>query len=168
MRYVATLAFKEGEAYVALVQKNTEKLPHLNGKWNGIGGKMEVGESPVGAAMREFYEETGIPVFKDSMVFVEHQRFPGGVALDDERYCQGDEIYWYATQIDDWSGAFPPLPKVNDVGENLRWAAVLPLLGVGYKTYPHTILGKHLCPNLGYLIPKAITFLRTPYLDRPC
>jgi 8-oxo-dGTP diphosphatase len=30
------------------------------GKWNGIGGKLEKGESPIEAMVREFREETGV------------------------------------------------------------------------------------------------------------
>jgi 8-oxo-dGTP pyrophosphatase MutT (NUDIX family) len=158
MKYVGVFAFSCKETMIALVQKNTKKIPHLNGRWNGIGGKMEIGESPVGAAMREFEEETGLTILKDNMVFVEHQRFYGGIALGDGRYCQGDEIYWYA--VNQIEGADWHLPRANDVGENLAWVPVRNLRNM--EQYGR------LCPNLGYLIPKAITFLRTPYLDRPC
>jgi 8-oxo-dGTP pyrophosphatase MutT (NUDIX family) len=117
---------------------------------------MEIGESPVGAAMREFTEETGIAVTKDDMVFVEHQRFINGVGITGARYCEGDEIYWYATILP--LGAISKLPVINDAGENLTWAEVE---GLQVRS------GILLCPNLEYLIPKAIVFLRTPYLDRP-
>lgn len=151
MKYVATFVFSAGEVCVALVQKNTKKLPHLNGKWNGIGGKMEIGESPVGAAIRELREETGLIAEKDNMVFVEHQRFnilmPGY-----------HEIYWYAINNIPRPAR---LPKVNDAGERLAWVP----LTHGIPDLGFTDGG--LCPNLDYLVPKAIVFLRTPYLDRP-
>lgn len=35
---------------------------HKDGKWNGLGGKCEIGESPLQAAMRELREESGIEV----------------------------------------------------------------------------------------------------------
>src|SRR5574341_1124588 len=119
MKFVGTFAFKSSESYAALVQKRSKKLPHLDGKWNGIGGKMDIGESPVGAAMREFRDETRIVITKDEMVFVEHQRFVNGCGggPNGGRYCEGDEIYWYAARIDDWNGAYAPLPYANDVGE---------------------------------------------------
>jgi len=156
MRFVATLAFSASGEFVAMVKKQTKTLPHLNGRWNGIGGKMESGESPVGAAMREFTEETGIVVTKEDMVFVEHQRFVNGVGVPDGRYCEGDEIYWYATILPSFSN----LPWVNDAGEKLRWMRV-------EEEDMQVEPGFPLCPNLDYLIPKAIVFLRTPYLDRP-
>lgn len=33
---------------------------HRDQKWNGLGGKLELGESPLDAAVREFKEESGI------------------------------------------------------------------------------------------------------------
>lgn len=156
MKFVATLAFKKEEAYVALVRKDTKKLPHLNGKWNGIGGKMEIGESPVGAAMREFFEETGIRVEKDNMVFLEHQIYTTGIRMTESaRYCVGDEIYWYATRVD----PLAILPSYNDVGERMHWERT-------YST-SEVYTDDFLAPNVGWLIHKAITYLRTPYLDLP-
>lgn len=159
MKYVAVLAFVENESCVAMVQKRSKKLPHLDGKWNGIGGKMEIGESPIGAAIREFGEETGILLTQEDLVFVEHQRFINGVTNGEGRYCQGDEIYWYATRGP--AGLMAGMTEVNDVGEELAWAPI-----THYQADLGWTIGG-LCPNLVYLIPKAITMLRTPYLDRP-
>jgi 8-oxo-dGTP pyrophosphatase MutT (NUDIX family) len=157
MKFVATLAFTNNGGFILMVKKRTKKLPHLNGRWNGVGGKMEAGESPVGAAMREFTEETGIIAAKDDMVFVEHQRFINGVGIPGGRYCERDEIYWYTTIL---SGGRINLPAVNDAGEELRWMRV-------EEEDMQVEPGFPLCPNLDYLIPKAIVFLRTPYLDLP-
>lgn len=146
--YVGTFVFKREDRYVALVQKDTKgKLPFLDGKWNGIGGKVEPGESPVGAAMRELREEAGIVVEKDNMVIVEHQRFD--ILTPNEHH-----IYWYATRVSD----HVDLPPANDVGEALKW---VPTHWVGGA------IGHILCPNLDYLIPKATVFLRTDRLARP-
>lgn len=159
MKYVAVLAFSQSESHVAMVQKRSKKLPHLDGRWNGIGGKMEIGESPVGAAMREFREETGVQLYQQDMVFVEHQRFTEGLAHGEGRYCQGDEIYWYAVR----SPAGTMVPAQNDVGETLAWIPVKHLQAI-----LDNATGGGLCPNLEYLVPKAIVMLRTPFLDRPC
>lgn len=40
---------------------NREKAP-LKGLWNGVGGKIEAGETPLEGAIREIKEETGIEV----------------------------------------------------------------------------------------------------------
>jgi 8-oxo-dGTP diphosphatase len=54
--YVAGFMF-DGSGNVALVRKN--KPEWQKGKLNGIGGKIEQGEIPIEAMIREFDEETG-------------------------------------------------------------------------------------------------------------
>ena len=44
-------------------------------KYNGIGGKVEVGESVVSAAARELQEETGVKVAQDDLQQVGHLTF---------------------------------------------------------------------------------------------
>jgi 8-oxo-dGTP diphosphatase len=146
--YVATLAFKRSlQLEVALVLKHKGPA-HLHGKWNGIGGKVEVGESPVGAAMRELHEEAGIAVQKDDMVAIEHQRFE--ILTPSEHH-----IYWYAVNVPDETA----MPPANDIGEPLKWFSTGWLL--------HLLCPVVLAPNLEYLVPKARTFLRTGRLARP-
>ena len=42
-----------------MIKRN--KNPYKN-KWNGIGGKIEINESPIDACVRECFEETGIKI----------------------------------------------------------------------------------------------------------
>lgn len=58
MRYVAGLMFSESKLNVALVLKNRPKWQA--GLFNAIGGKIEDGEDPAAAMVREFKEETGV------------------------------------------------------------------------------------------------------------
>lgn len=144
--YTATLVFKRNFERVALVKK-LKGPAHLHGKWNGIGGKFEPAESPVGAAMRELQEETGLNVFKDDMVMIEHQRL--FVLTPEEAH-----LYWFATHLP----GEPVLPSYNDVGEQLTWVPV------DWVASGDILL----CPNVVYLIPKAICWLKTDRLARPC
>jgi 8-oxo-dGTP pyrophosphatase MutT (NUDIX family) len=120
----------------------------LHNKWNGIGGKIELGESPVGAAIRELREEAGIAVPKDNMVRIEYQRFH--ILTPHEAH-----VYWYAANVPDDTD----LPPANDVGELLRWVPTNWLV--------HMACPINLSMNIEYLVPKAMTFLRTDPLDRP-
>lgn len=55
--YVCGFMFSHERSMVALIEK---KRPAWQaGKFNGIGGKIEVGETPHMAMAREFFEETG-------------------------------------------------------------------------------------------------------------
>ena len=51
------------------------------------------------------------------------------------------------------------MPVTNDVGEDLLWCHVEHLVHEN---------AARLCPNVDYLVPKAIVFLRTERLARPC
>ncbi len=56
--YVAGFMFSPDFDKIVLVEKN--KPAWQAGLWNGVGGKIECGESPKEAMVREFYEETGL------------------------------------------------------------------------------------------------------------
>ena len=58
--YVAGFLFRNGGKEVAMVKK--EKPQWQRGRLNGIGGKVEIGESPGEAMRREFQEETGADI----------------------------------------------------------------------------------------------------------
>jgi 8-oxo-dGTP diphosphatase len=53
---VLLYAFFEGK--LLMIHRNLNKNDFHEGKWNGLGGKLEAGESPINAAVREFYEES--------------------------------------------------------------------------------------------------------------
>ncbi len=57
-QYVCGFAFNPSRSRVVLITKNRPKF--LAGKMNGIGGKVEDGETHCDAMVREFQEETGV------------------------------------------------------------------------------------------------------------
>lgn len=60
VEYVCGFMFAEGR--VALIKKS--KPEWQKGRLNGIGGKIEDGETPKRAMVREFAEETGVSTFE--------------------------------------------------------------------------------------------------------
>lgn len=56
--YVLGFAFDQSGHQVLLIHKNRPTFQA--GLWNGVGGKIEAGESPLKAMLREFHEETGL------------------------------------------------------------------------------------------------------------
>ena len=58
MHYVLGFQFDRDGSRVALIKK--ERPASQRGLWNGIGGKVEPGETPKEAMVREFGEETGV------------------------------------------------------------------------------------------------------------
>lgn len=63
--FVVILLFTNNYKQVLLVRRN--KNPYIN-CWNGIGGKIEVNETPIEAAIRECKEETGIVITKPKLL----------------------------------------------------------------------------------------------------
>ena len=45
-----------------MIYRNKKKNDYHEGKWNGLGGKFEQGESPEECAIREIEEESGLRV----------------------------------------------------------------------------------------------------------
>lgn len=62
-RYVLGFLFRESREAVVLIRK--EKPQWQAGLLNGVGGKIESGETPVQAMVRECTEETGAATFPD-------------------------------------------------------------------------------------------------------
>lgn len=58
--YVLSFLYDKSLKHVALVHKT--KPAWQAGKYNGIGGKIEAGETPLTACSREFLEETGVEI----------------------------------------------------------------------------------------------------------
>lgn len=61
--YVVGLRFDEAEQQVVLIRKNRPEWQR--GKLNGVGGKVEQGETDPEAMVREFEEETSLKTYID-------------------------------------------------------------------------------------------------------
>ncbi|MGN4443579.1 NUDIX hydrolase [Bacillus cereus group sp. MYBK79-1] len=82
--YKHTLCFiKRNEEILML---NREYDP-VKGLWNGVGGKIEKGETPLDNAIREIKEETNIEVKHDQI------RFKGIIKWEDSSYSGGMYVY---------------------------------------------------------------------------
>ena len=60
IKYVTGFLFSIDAQEVVLIQKNRPEWQA--GKLNGVGGKIEEGETPLNAMQREFFEETGVEI----------------------------------------------------------------------------------------------------------
>lgn len=58
IRYVVGFLFSPNYKNVVLIRKNRPDFQ--KGLYNGVGGKIELNESPIEAMIREFKEETGL------------------------------------------------------------------------------------------------------------
>jgi 8-oxo-dGTP diphosphatase len=59
---LATLCYIKRDGYTLMVHRNKKVNDIHEGKWNGLGGKFEAGESPEECVIREVYEESGLSI----------------------------------------------------------------------------------------------------------
>jgi 8-oxo-dGTP diphosphatase len=59
---LATLCYIKKENKTLMLYRNKKENDYHEGKWNGLGGKFEQGETPEECAIRELKEETGLDI----------------------------------------------------------------------------------------------------------
>lgn len=59
---LATLCYIQKDNKTLMLYRNKKENDYHEGKWNGLGGKFELGESPEDCAIREIKEEAGLTV----------------------------------------------------------------------------------------------------------
>ena len=59
---LATLCYVQRPGQTLMVHRIKKPNDMHMGKWNGLGGKLDPGETPEGCAIREIYEESGLTV----------------------------------------------------------------------------------------------------------
>lgn len=57
---LATLLYVQKDDKTLMLFRNKKENDYHEGKWNGLGGKFEIGESPEECAIRELEEESGL------------------------------------------------------------------------------------------------------------
>ncbi len=70
---LATLCYIRRDQHTLMLHRVKRPNDMHQGKWNGLGGKLEAGESPEECAIREIYEEAGLiveqPTLKGILTF---------------------------------------------------------------------------------------------------
>jgi len=57
---LATLCYVKRDGHTLMVYRNKKPNDIHEGKWNGLGGKFEAGETPEECVIREIHEESGL------------------------------------------------------------------------------------------------------------
>lgn len=134
--YVVGLVFSDDLSHVVLLRKRRSAPEHLAGRLSGPGGRVEDGEYPLQAMVREFHEETGVrahgPLWRTVCV---HHRTEHGVAVT---------LYVYALRSS-WV-----VRNVRTVTDEV--VAVHPV--------PLTDSASHLTPLLTYHVDQSLRVLR--------
>lgn len=131
-----------------LLQLQRKDKPYTGGHLNGIGGKVEIGETPNGAMRREAEEEADFVLPGD----MRWQQFHY------ERHASGTELYFYTAQTE-WvfsPGRFDP-PEGWSRNPQREELLVVPVRDAMDNLAPFPLV-----PNLAYLLPMALHWLRLP------
>ncbi|HEM3179363.1 NUDIX hydrolase [Streptococcus suis] len=64
---LATICYIDNGKEFLLLHRNKKENDVHQGKWIGVGGKLEPGETPQACAIREVFEETGLTVTKHAL-----------------------------------------------------------------------------------------------------
>lgn len=144
-KYVVGLRFSLDLKNVALIRKL--KPTWQAGLLNGIGGKIEDGETSEGAILREFEEETGLQTSIEQWHRFHHMRGTNndGRAFQIEFFCSiGNLLYLKspeAEKIEIWEAARIGSGEQNTIG-NLPWLVMLAkdfLGGVSHLTFSTSV-----------------------------
>jgi 8-oxo-dGTP diphosphatase len=93
---LATLCYVKNNAHTLMIHRIKRDNDIHAGKWNGLGGKLEAGESPEECVIREVYEESGLeisnPKYQGLLIFTDFANDDWYVWVFTAREFTGDLI----------------------------------------------------------------------------
>lgn len=98
---LATLCYVRKDHQTLMVHRIKKANDMHQGKWNGLGGKLEPGETPEECALRELYEESGLRARRPQLRGV--LTFPG--------FANEEDWYAFVFVITDFSGELIDSPE---------------------------------------------------------
>ena len=110
---LATLAYVRRDDCTLMMHRNKKAADMHEGKWNGLGGKFEAGETPEACLQREVYEESGL--------HVKQAHLKGFITFPD--FDGADDWYTFVYLVTDFSGTL----KASAEGD-LHWIPTRDLL----------------------------------------
>lgn len=121
----ACLVYARAGGHLLMIHRNGKgeraKTDVHAGKWNGLGGKFELDESPVEAARREFAEEAGLDLSESSLRSLGVLQFPA--------FKPGEDwvVFVFSAELD---GAFPEGRFKTAPEGDLHWVPEKDVLGL--------------------------------------
>ena len=98
---LATLCYIRKDHHTLMVHRIKKENDMHAGKWNGLGGKLEPGETPEACATREIWEESGLRV--KNLILRGVITFPG--------FAADEDWYTFLFVIDDFEGELIDSPE---------------------------------------------------------
>ena len=135
---LATLIYIRRDGKTLMVHRNKKPNDMHMGKWNGMGGKLEPGESPEECTVREAREETGIADFAAplSRAILDVDVHPIPARGSDPAHFHFDVRYLLTTERD----ADPAAS--DDPTRPIRWASLEEAVALGVDASLERALAK--------------------------
>lgn len=115
MQINATLCYLKRDGKTLMIHRTKKKNDVHEGKWNGLGGKFEPGESPEDCVIREIREESGYTI--------NHPELKGILTFPD--FENGNDWMVFVFAASDFSGTV-----INSPEGRLDWIADSELLSL--------------------------------------
>ncbi len=112
---LATLCYIRKDNHTLMLHRVKKKNDYHEGKWNGLGGKFELGETPEECAVREIKEESGL--------IVKDLKLKGFITFP--MFDEKDDWYVFVFVIDKFEGNLIDSPEGN-----LSWISDKELLNI--------------------------------------
>lgn len=149
---LATLCYVRQNGKTLMVHRVKKENDMHQGKWNGLGGKFEPGETPEECARREILEESGLrvtnPILKGFLTF--------------PRFAKDEDWYAFVYLVEEFEGEL-----IESAEGHLRWIEDDELLGLNlwegdlifmpWLNQPGFFSGKFIYKN-GKLIDHQVLF----------
>lgn len=100
MMILATLCYVKSDGCTLMVYRNKKANDMHEGKWNGLGGKLESGETPEEGVIREVQEEAGL--------LIQNPRLHGLLMFPN---FKGDDWYVFVFTASEFSGELIDSPE---------------------------------------------------------
>ncbi len=120
--YRSTLCYIESRGHYLMLYRNRKKNDMNAGKWVGIGGKFEPGESADECLLREVFEETGFKLTSYS--------FLGIVEFRNDAFEDEDMYLYIADGFENAGGEEDELPVPPCNEGDLKWIPKDQILGL--------------------------------------
>jgi len=121
----AVLIYARHADFVLMIHRDSKDRPgdHHAGKWNGLGGKSELGESFSETAAREFQEKAGVAVPVERFRFLGLLQFPNFKPKKNEDWTVG--VFSVELTLDEKSRV-----PLNNAEGSLHWIQAEKLSGL--------------------------------------
>jgi 8-oxo-dGTP diphosphatase len=100
MMILATLCYVKRDGHTLMLYRNKKPNDIHEGKWNGLGGKFEAGETPEECVIREIFEESGLSIYNPKLCGL--LIFPN---------FKGDDWYVFVFTASEFIGEFIDSPE---------------------------------------------------------